>query len=119
MVKVSSKYHPINKRKFTPEYRIVLKTDCAELDRLMEEHFEQFIEGNHTEISYGTGNSDHKMVKFSSKYHPIKRRKFTSKYRTVVKTDCAELDTLMEEQFEQFVDGNDTESAYGDFYSKT
>ena len=64
------------------------------------------------------GHSNHKMMKISSKYHPVNKRKTTTKYRTVVKTDCAELDRLMEKQFEQFIDGNDTEKANGNFYFK-
>ena len=58
------------------------------------------------------------MMNISSKYHPVNKRKTTTKYRTVVKTDCAELDRLMEKQFEQFIDGNDTEKANGNFYFK-
>ena len=69
-----------------------------------------------TNWARGIGNSDFKMVKISSKFHPINQRKVTPKNRTVVKTDYAKLCRLMEKQFEQFIDGEDTKNAYGKFY---
>ena len=44
----------------------------------------------------GIRNSDFKMVKISSKFHPVNKRKVTPKNRTVVKTDYAKLCRLME-----------------------
>ncbi len=64
----------------------------------------------------GIGNSDHKIVKFTSKYLPVNKRKCPVSTRTITKTDFALLDHLMEEKFEQFVTASNPEDAYNELH---